>query len=390
MRASGIFLSRHHTQAILREVDPVGVDRRLRRLERRRDKRYLTPGPNYIWSIDGHLKLQPYGIEIYACIDAFSRNIIWTYVGHTARTALSVVNQYLNVVESQGYIPQIVRSDYGSETLWIADTHVTMVEQAKGGNVEFNTTWWYSKSTDNVRIESWWQQLSARQLGRWRTYFFELKETRQYEDTALNRITLAAIFVRYIRQEVGQFVHLWNTHTIRKQKDRPYLVTGKPWVLHANMDGEYDDYRIDITPDQLAATRDRVPVFDVEQYLPERTLAWCETWLKDNGYSTILDCSYEKDVTSGQHLFHHAYCALREAVYAHAENQPGELHELPNPRNARAENVRGAQGIRADIRAIVNDNLDHYGLEEDEIDGVNIDPALDLIPYIEGEVGGPN
>ncbi len=387
MRASGIFLSRHHTQAILREVDPVGVDRRLQRLERRRDKRYLTPGPNYIWSIDGHLKLQPYGIEIYACIDAFSRNIIWTYVGHTARTALSVVNQYINVVENQGYIPQIVRSDYGSETFWIADTHVTLVEQAKGGEVDFNTTWWYSKSTDNVRIESWWQQLSARQLGSWRIYFFKLKETRQYQDVALDRITVAAIFMRYIRREVAQFVYLWNTHTIRKQNDRPYLVTGKPWALHANMDGEREDYKINITPDQLAAIRSRVPLFDVEYYLPEATLLWCETWLKDNGYSTILDCSYEKDVQSGQHLFHHAYCALREAIHAHAVEHPGELHELPKPRNARADNLRGVQGARADVRAAMDDNLDHYGLEEDEIDGVDDDPALQLATQVDGDVG---
>ncbi|KAL6229678.1 hypothetical protein BDW75DRAFT_235014 [Aspergillus navahoensis] len=30
-------------------------------------------GPNFIWSIDGYLKLAPYGIEIYAAIDAYSR-----------------------------------------------------------------------------------------------------------------------------------------------------------------------------------------------------------------------------------------------------------------------------------------------------------------------------
>ena len=49
------------------------------------------PGPNWLWSVDGYLKLEPYGIEIYAAIDAYSRYIIWIYCGITARTGVSVV-----------------------------------------------------------------------------------------------------------------------------------------------------------------------------------------------------------------------------------------------------------------------------------------------------------
>ena len=33
---------------------------------------YIIPGPNQLWSIDGHCKLSFYGIEIYAAIDAYS------------------------------------------------------------------------------------------------------------------------------------------------------------------------------------------------------------------------------------------------------------------------------------------------------------------------------
>ncbi len=252
MRASGIFLSRHYTQAILRKVNLVGVNHRLQRLERRRDKRYLTPGPNYIQSINGHLKLQLYSIEIYAYINTFSRNIIQTYVGYTARTALSIINQYINVVENQGYIPQILRSDYRSETFQIANTYITLVKQAKGRKVNFYTTQQYSKSTNNIRIKLQWQQLSTRQLGSQRIYFFKLKETRQYQDVALDRITLTIIFIRYIRCKVAQFIYLQNIYTIQKQKDRPYLITSKLWVLYANIDGEHKDYKINITADQLA------------------------------------------------------------------------------------------------------------------------------------------
>jgi hypothetical protein len=44
---------------------------------RRKKGQFLVPGPNYQWCIDGHDKLKAYGFEIYAAIDAYSRNIIW-------------------------------------------------------------------------------------------------------------------------------------------------------------------------------------------------------------------------------------------------------------------------------------------------------------------------
>jgi hypothetical protein len=34
---------------------------------------YCVPGPNYIWSVDGHMKLELFGTEIYAGVDAYSR-----------------------------------------------------------------------------------------------------------------------------------------------------------------------------------------------------------------------------------------------------------------------------------------------------------------------------
>ena len=33
---------------------------------------YTVPGPNLIWSVDGHDKLSEYGIEIYGGIDGYA------------------------------------------------------------------------------------------------------------------------------------------------------------------------------------------------------------------------------------------------------------------------------------------------------------------------------
>jgi hypothetical protein len=47
----------------------------------RKKGKYIVPGPDFVWCIDGYMKLELFGIEIYAAIDGYSRYIIWTYVG---------------------------------------------------------------------------------------------------------------------------------------------------------------------------------------------------------------------------------------------------------------------------------------------------------------------
>ncbi|KAL4788820.1 hypothetical protein BDV19DRAFT_375124 [Aspergillus venezuelensis] len=80
------------------ELAPEAVQRRLYNLQRHRGA-YSIPGPNFIWSVDGYLKLAPYGVEIYAAINAYPRYIIWVYVSISSRTAVSVLCQFLDTLE---------------------------------------------------------------------------------------------------------------------------------------------------------------------------------------------------------------------------------------------------------------------------------------------------
>ena len=63
----------------------------------------MSLGPNDVWYIDGYMKLEPFGIEIYATIDGYSRYIVWIYVGITARTAVSVLRQATNAFQERGF-----------------------------------------------------------------------------------------------------------------------------------------------------------------------------------------------------------------------------------------------------------------------------------------------
>ena len=73
----------------------------------------MVKGPNRVWSINGHDKLSRFGFQVYAAIDAYSRYIVWCYIGHSNRTAISVNKQYLTTVSLTNIIPKMIRSDKG-------------------------------------------------------------------------------------------------------------------------------------------------------------------------------------------------------------------------------------------------------------------------------------
>ncbi len=153
--------------SIVRRFDTEGLARRTADLNRKKGE-YIVPGPDFIWSIDGHDKLSPYGFQIYACIDAYSRCLLWIYVGSSNRTAQSVLRQYLQVVAEKGYQPYIVRSDRGKETELAAEVHYAFARTMQNDlNFSMGNCWFYGTSTGNQRLESWWSQLQKSQLYLW-------------------------------------------------------------------------------------------------------------------------------------------------------------------------------------------------------------------------------
>ena len=119
-----IFIPRETIAQAIREIDPASVEARTYAWHQVRD-RYIVLGPNHVWSVDGHDKLKAYGIEIYSIIDTYSQMIIGLFVGISSRTAVAVQKYFLLVVDKYG-VPQLVRSDKGSETVLMAACQVHM------------------------------------------------------------------------------------------------------------------------------------------------------------------------------------------------------------------------------------------------------------------------
>ena len=96
------------------KVDPEGVAARGQLIGHKQERKEFTiKGPNRVLSIDGHDELSRFGFEIYRAIDAYSRYIVWCYVGISNRTAISVNKQYLRLLRTTLHMPKLIRSDKG-------------------------------------------------------------------------------------------------------------------------------------------------------------------------------------------------------------------------------------------------------------------------------------
>ena len=97
-----LVVTRDTVMHALRVIGPQGVENwRGHRLQRRR---YCTPGPNFLWHLEGWNKLKPYGFCVHGCIDGFSHRILWLKVGSTNKDPKVVFNYFLSTVQQlRGY-----------------------------------------------------------------------------------------------------------------------------------------------------------------------------------------------------------------------------------------------------------------------------------------------
>jgi hypothetical protein len=152
-RQQGYIVSRDRLFGVYRSLNPDAIKQRRQDLQRAHGE-YIVPGPNFIWSLNGHDKLKPFGIEVYTCIDAYSRYIIWIYVGITNATAISCFTQYLQVLKDIKVAPKFIRSDRGGETVMMAQAHFKLQRESEPA-LQFQEYYLYGTSKANHRIEAW-------------------------------------------------------------------------------------------------------------------------------------------------------------------------------------------------------------------------------------------
>ncbi|CAP93803.1 Pc16g11330 [Penicillium rubens Wisconsin 54-1255] len=156
---------------------------------------YSIPRPNDVWYVDGYMKLEPFGIEIYAAIDGYSRYIVWIYAGVSARTGVSVLHQAIYEYKNRGFLLRKIRSDRGIETILLADGHF-MLRQLGEPSVQPKDCYIYGRSVDNQRIEAWWGMLSRASTGLFYRYFRRLQYTECFtKDSIPDQVSLLVVYM---------------------------------------------------------------------------------------------------------------------------------------------------------------------------------------------------
>jgi hypothetical protein len=234
---------RNDVLTALRILDDYGVTSRTPGMRKKRRDNYVVPGPDWLWCLDGHDKLSRFGVEIYGCVDAYSRKIIWFFVGSSNRTQVSVLRQYLYTVKTVGYCPNLIRSDKGRETPMMADAHYFFYHTACFDDptipddifnqICFSDCYIYGKSTGNTRIEGLWYQMISRVIEQWILFFSALEADDWFrEDLPSDQVILLFIFMPILRDVIGDWVEDHNAAPIRPQRHRSLHVPGIPNDLY--------------------------------------------------------------------------------------------------------------------------------------------------------------
>jgi hypothetical protein len=79
-----------------------------------------------------------------------------------------------------------------------------------------------------------------------------------------------------IRQEIYGYADLWNAHTIRRQVNRPTVVSGKPVVLYFQPPPPARDYGSEVPNNRLQRLLQSVEAYEPNEYLPAITMRFCQ------------------------------------------------------------------------------------------------------------------
>ena len=216
LRRSGIIVKRSRVMMLLRELDPEGVD--CRKNKRLRRRAYHTKGPNFIWHIDGHDKLKPFGFSIHACIDGYSRRLIWLEVCPSNKNPEVIGRFYLDAVKQLGGVPRKMRSDDGTESSIVEALHLFLRSTHDDEDVGFGC-FSIGRSTSNQRIEAYWSHLIKESPGWWRNFFTGLRDLNLFIDSDPVHVEcIRFCFMDLLRKELDTIAELWNQHIISSSK----------------------------------------------------------------------------------------------------------------------------------------------------------------------------
>jgi hypothetical protein len=288
----------------------------------------MVKGPSRVWSVDGHDKLAGYGFQIYAIIDAFSRYVNDIYVGISNRTQLAIQKFFLRGVRQFGF-PKLIWSDKGMEGDADDVRLSTPPSTRREARPSLPQSSIFGPSTQNQRIEAWWNTLADGLTQTWKKFFEAFVHAGIFDsEVHYDIIALRFIYFKKIREDIENMVELHhNIHPIRRQKSRSeYMQSGPPeenfrWPKNVRRYGASAAYS-----EKLEELEEQVKYFDLELFQTQQVEELCTSIL--DGAGIEYDLEVMEPGLDQDHV--QAYRFMREALRAW-EEQPSNKPELLGP-----------------------------------------------------------
>lgn len=221
-------MKRETVYKILKICDPEGIEGRFGNKLRRRE--YLSPGPNFLWHLDGYDKLKQFGFAIHGCVDGYSRMIMWLEVASTNNDPKVTAHYCLSTIKEKGFVPTIVRSDKGTENTLTGLLQICL-RNKHNDKLSGDKSYVTGKSTRNQRIESFWGRMRQHSMDFYIQFFKCMEAKGLFDGSKLHVHCLQFCFGPLITNDLKLTKDLWNEHHIRKQALRNN-VCGKPTVMY--------------------------------------------------------------------------------------------------------------------------------------------------------------
>ena len=155
--------------------------------------------------------------------------------------------------------------------------------------LRWHICWDYVKCSSPVLVyceRSWrWSTVSPFRLRCW-DGSNSLQDINLFsKDRTADMIAMSAIYIPILRREIRSFIETWNSHRIRKQKNRPNAIVGKPSMLYMCPPEGTRDYMQPLSHNEYERIRSETPPWDIDAVLPALTQQWCDIQLSDMGFN---------------------------------------------------------------------------------------------------------
>jgi len=220
LRCMGVHVQRRRVRESLRRVDPIGVERRLRRALHRRQ--YSVASPNALWHIDGHHMLVRWRIVTHGGVDGYSRIVVYLKVAcnNRAETALGA---FMEGVEEYG-LPSRIRTDKGGENVLIAEYMLEHPERGIGRGSVIT-----GRSVHNQRIERMWRDVFAGCISYFYNLFYSMEDEGLLDNQdCMDLYAIHYVFLPIIQSQLNVFREGWAHHRMRTEGNQTPM---QLWIM---------------------------------------------------------------------------------------------------------------------------------------------------------------